>query len=70
MLEAFNTFIINHNTTLASGSSFYPLQLPDMPGIQKDTDMLIIGHQLESYLMKLVMLLCCRTVQSSEPFQL
>lgn len=52
MLEAFSTFIINHNTPLASGSPFYPMQLPDMPGIQKDRDMLIIGHQLESYLMK------------------
>lgn len=48
-MEAFIIFSLNRNILLASGSPFYPMQLSDMPGIQKDIDMLIvIGCQLES----------------------
>lgn len=54
ILEVCSVFILNHNSPLTSGSPFYPRPLPDMPGVQKVIDMLIIiGHQLESYLMKL-----------------
>ncbi|PKU44041.1 hypothetical protein llap_5659 [Limosa lapponica baueri] len=52
-----NTFSVKIFPNIQSGTSgspFYLRLLPDMPGIQMDIDMLIIiGHQLESYLMKL-----------------
>lgn len=52
--EVCNVFILNHNSPLASGIPFYPRPLPNVPGVEKDVDMLIIiGYQLESYLMKL-----------------
>lgn len=54
MLETCNGFILNRNSPLTSGSSFYPSLSPNMPGVENDIDrFIIIGHQLECYLMKL-----------------
>lgn len=53
VLEACSVFIPNYNSPLTSGSPFHPRLLPHMPSVEKDVDILIIiGHQLESYLMK------------------
>lgn len=46
ILESFTVFILNHNSPLASGSPFDLRPLPNMPGVEKDIDVLIIiiGH--------------------------